>query len=226
MGLETANYINELNSANPTSSDPRSQGDDHLRLIKTTVKASFPKDMRLVASSLPGQALRYDATSPGSYRNGIDPPVSVIHYDPGSPVTLVGLDVPSPLEFTEEYTDPLGIFSIGSPAQFTLPAGSARPRIYLVIYCQSASASPKEVEFLTAIVQRVSDGRVFYKNTVAIPGTGFAEEIHFSSPRAYRPLAYEQSLPLFSASDAMELLLYAPGGDVYLSSATLYVEAD
>lgn len=42
MGLETATYINGLNSANPTATDPRSQGDDHLRLIKSTVKATFP----------------------------------------------------------------------------------------------------------------------------------------------------------------------------------------
>lgn len=41
MGLETGTYISDLNSANPTSSDPKSQGDDHIRLIKSTVKASF-----------------------------------------------------------------------------------------------------------------------------------------------------------------------------------------
>ena len=30
MGLETATFISELNSANPTSSDAASQGDDHI----------------------------------------------------------------------------------------------------------------------------------------------------------------------------------------------------
>lgn len=42
MGLETATYINGLVTTNPTSSDPKSQGDDHLRLVKSTVKATFP----------------------------------------------------------------------------------------------------------------------------------------------------------------------------------------
>jgi len=42
MSLETATYINGLNSANPTASDPISAGDDHLRLLKSTIKATFP----------------------------------------------------------------------------------------------------------------------------------------------------------------------------------------
>ena len=37
MGLETATYISQLVATNPTSSDPVSQGDDHLRLIYDTV---------------------------------------------------------------------------------------------------------------------------------------------------------------------------------------------
>lgn len=42
MGLENATYINELNAANPTSADPKSAGDDHLRLLKSTIKATLP----------------------------------------------------------------------------------------------------------------------------------------------------------------------------------------
>ncbi len=42
MGLESASYIDELNSSNPTATDPVSQGDDHLRLIKSVLKTSFP----------------------------------------------------------------------------------------------------------------------------------------------------------------------------------------
>lgn len=43
MGLETATYISGLNSANPVgASDPKSQGDDHIRLIKSTLLATFP----------------------------------------------------------------------------------------------------------------------------------------------------------------------------------------
>jgi len=42
MGLETGTYIDSLNSSNPVAGDPVNEGDDHLRLIKATVKASFP----------------------------------------------------------------------------------------------------------------------------------------------------------------------------------------
>ncbi|PSA77237.1 hypothetical protein, partial [Corynebacterium diphtheriae] len=41
MGLETGNYIADLNTANPAATDVKSQGDDHLRLIKTALKQSF-----------------------------------------------------------------------------------------------------------------------------------------------------------------------------------------
>lgn len=41
MGLETGTYVNDLNTANPTSTDPKSQGDDHLRLIKAVLKNTF-----------------------------------------------------------------------------------------------------------------------------------------------------------------------------------------
>lgn len=42
MALETGNYINSLVATNPTAADPKSDGDDHLRLIKATVKNTLP----------------------------------------------------------------------------------------------------------------------------------------------------------------------------------------
>ena len=41
MGLETATYISQLVDTNPTTSDPVSQGDDHLRLIKSVLQDQF-----------------------------------------------------------------------------------------------------------------------------------------------------------------------------------------
>ena len=35
MALETANWVTQLVATNPTTSDPVSQGDAHLRMIKT-----------------------------------------------------------------------------------------------------------------------------------------------------------------------------------------------
>ena len=42
MAVETAVYISDLNEAYPAGGEPVAQGDDHIRLIKAVLKASFP----------------------------------------------------------------------------------------------------------------------------------------------------------------------------------------
>lgn len=42
MSLESATYINQLVRTNPNGSDPKGQGDDHLRLIKGALLNTFP----------------------------------------------------------------------------------------------------------------------------------------------------------------------------------------
>lgn len=42
MALETGSYISALVSTNPTASDPKSQGDDHLRFVKAKILETFP----------------------------------------------------------------------------------------------------------------------------------------------------------------------------------------
>lgn len=41
MALESGNLINQLVTSNPTGADPRRQGDDHLRLLKSVLKNTF-----------------------------------------------------------------------------------------------------------------------------------------------------------------------------------------
>jgi hypothetical protein len=41
MALETGTYISDLVSTNPAAGDAKAQGDDHLRLIKSTLLATF-----------------------------------------------------------------------------------------------------------------------------------------------------------------------------------------
>ena len=38
MAVESASYISQLNTSNPAASDNISEGDDHLRLIKTVLQ--------------------------------------------------------------------------------------------------------------------------------------------------------------------------------------------
>ena len=42
MALETGTYINSLVASNPVSTDGIAQADDHMRLIKSTIKSTFP----------------------------------------------------------------------------------------------------------------------------------------------------------------------------------------
>ena len=42
MGLETATYITDLVSNNPLGTDSKAQGDNHIRLLKSVLKAQFP----------------------------------------------------------------------------------------------------------------------------------------------------------------------------------------
>lgn len=68
MGLESATYIAELTVTNPIgASDPKSQGDDHLRLIKKTITNTFgafvgtagaPKSVTLTEDQINDAALK------------------------------------------------------------------------------------------------------------------------------------------------------------------------
>ena len=84
MALETGTYISDLVSTNPPGTDSKSQGDDHIRLIKSVLQATLPGANRafnltrsaeykdatdtlsanttLVAADL-GKLIRVDATS-------------------------------------------------------------------------------------------------------------------------------------------------------------------
>ena len=42
MALESTTYIDGLVATNPAGTDARSQGDDHIRMVKSAVKATFP----------------------------------------------------------------------------------------------------------------------------------------------------------------------------------------
>ena len=52
MALESGTYISSLNANNPVgATDPKSQGDDHLRLIKSTILNTFPNVTNAVTAT-------------------------------------------------------------------------------------------------------------------------------------------------------------------------------
>jgi hypothetical protein len=77
MSLESATYINQLSATNPAATDPLSQADEHLRLIKSTLQATFPnltgpvtKTQAELNSSAVDAAITSDGSTP-SLNTGI-----------------------------------------------------------------------------------------------------------------------------------------------------------
>jgi len=69
MALETATYINQLVATNPTGTDPKSQGDNQIRLLKTVLQAQFTG---LGAAAVTASAVQLNAAaaSSGQYATG------------------------------------------------------------------------------------------------------------------------------------------------------------
>jgi len=77
MGLETGMYISDLVATNPLAGDLRSEGDDHLRLIKAAIKATFPNLNGAVTGTpaqlnalLAGEAAELDVASAATVNLG------------------------------------------------------------------------------------------------------------------------------------------------------------
>ena len=60
MALESASWVTQVNSSNPTATDPVSEGDDHLRMVKTVLKNSFPStSTAAIIPNVSGQSGKY-----------------------------------------------------------------------------------------------------------------------------------------------------------------------
>jgi hypothetical protein len=108
MSLETGSYVNDLVVTNPTTNDPKSQGDDHFRLIKTVLKNTFAGFTGLVVvtgSEAQGATVNdYVVTvspAPAAYTSGFFVAFKATHTNTGAVTvsvnalgakTLVGVD--------------------------------------------------------------------------------------------------------------------------------------
>ena len=77
MALEAAFFINGLNASNPTITDQIDQGDDHIRLIKSTIKNTLPNLTGQVTlthteiNGLPGDITALDTALNTTVTNGL-----------------------------------------------------------------------------------------------------------------------------------------------------------
>ena len=63
MTVETASYISQLNTSYPAVGDAVGEGDDHLRMLKTVLKNSFPStSTAAIVPNVSGQSGKYLTT--------------------------------------------------------------------------------------------------------------------------------------------------------------------
>jgi len=72
MALETATYINGLVATNPVSTDGLAAADDHMRLIKSTIKSTFPSITGAVTATQVELNVLYGITSSTAELNKLD----------------------------------------------------------------------------------------------------------------------------------------------------------
>src|SRR5690349_20166112 len=102
MGLETGTRVTDLVTTNPTATDLRSQGDDHLRLIKTVVKndvlnalgTQAKQDITIASGAITPAALSsaiINLTGEGSVADNLDTITATNKYS-GNIIMLQGAD--------------------------------------------------------------------------------------------------------------------------------------
>lgn len=84
MSLETGTYIADLVITNPPGTDNKSEGDDHLRLLKTVIQNTFP--------GMAGRFRRFQSKSAG-YAPVIGDNTSILRCTAGLTLTLAAVSV-------------------------------------------------------------------------------------------------------------------------------------
>ncbi|MGB1650974.1 MAG: hypothetical protein ACPHEP_08100 [Acidimicrobiales bacterium] len=63
MAVESASWVTQLVATNPVVGDPVGEGDDHLRMLKTVLKNSFPSSSTAaIVPNVSGQSGKYLST--------------------------------------------------------------------------------------------------------------------------------------------------------------------
>ena len=193
MGLETATYISDLVATNPTASDAKSQGDDHIRLLKSTVKATFPNVTGAVtATHTELNTVTAKAAKAGDTYTGT-------HDLSGATSVLVPTPTLSGQAATKGYADALSIASgnvpVGGSAGQVLAKNSAtnydtvwvdKGLPYLKVSDQKASgtaggtslaADITQVRTLNTVETNTISGASLASNTITLPAGTYSYRV-------------------------------------------------
>ncbi len=136
MAIETFEFIDDLNTANPTATDNVSEGDDHLRGLKTTLKNTFPNVTGAITATEAELNYVDGVTSNIQTQLGNKEPAdATIVKDADIGVTIQAYDADTAkLDTTQNYTKPQrsadtvdndGSFDLNAAQNFTCtPSGS------------------------------------------------------------------------------------------------------
>ncbi len=180
MALETGEYIGNLVATNPTPSDPKSQGDDHLRLIKSTLQNSFAgiEGMILVSGVESGAgnaytvALSGEPTTPAAYTANMVVLFQATHANTGNCTLSVAGIAAAPLLDANGNQLPANAILVNS----IIVATYIGTNFYLVSPAGMASlTSPAFVGTPTAPTPALTD------NSTKIATTAFAVQLAFQA---------------------------------------------
>ena len=90
MAIETFEFIDDLNAANPTATDNVSEGDDHLRGLKTTLKNTFPNVTGAINATETELNILDGVTATTAELNYVDGVTSNIQTQLGTKLPLAG----------------------------------------------------------------------------------------------------------------------------------------
>lgn len=163
MGLEAGTYLTDLVATNPLGADNRSEGDDHLRLIKFVIQSTFP--------GFAGRFRRVQAKAAG-YAPAVNDNASVLQCTVALALTFAavatygnGYELLVVADGGDVTLTPNGAEKINGQATFVIPDG------YAGIVLASAIAT-KEFYCITAPVHNIlANGADIAGNTVLTAAT-------------------------------------------------------
>lgn len=137
MGLETVNFISDLTPTWPTASESKSQGDDHIRAIKTGVKNTFPNASRAfyfpVTEAITG-TLSLDATD---WNNIVEVDTTAGNVTVNLPSTLGAADKGWSCEVIKVSTDANGVKITPAAGTILTKVGSVAT-VRVGVLCEAA----------------------------------------------------------------------------------------
>ena len=121
MALESTTYIDGLVATNPTGTDPRSQGDDHIRLVKSAVKATLPNLTGAVTSTHTELNLLDGVTATTTELNYNDvPTLGTVESSKTVTADAVGTTKNLKTQKQTEIVNPIGTISTATAIDFSL----------------------------------------------------------------------------------------------------------